>query len=47
MKQWAERSIVCPQDYGDKKAVDNACGLVGSRLKELRKYKNKGINNNP
>ncbi len=39
VEQWAYRSIVCPPDYGDEKAVADACKLVKSRLEELKKYK--------
>lgn len=39
MKQWANRSIVCPPDFGNKQNVDNAYKLVKSRLDELKKYK--------
>ena len=41
LKQWANRSIVCPPDYGNKRAVDDAYKVLKSRLEELKEYKNR------
>jgi len=39
LKEWAERSIVCPPDYRNKRKVDNAYELIKAKLAELKKYK--------